>query len=140
MWLAFFITQIIEIPIFSFLNRREPIRSNIFSIALTNTLTWPIATILWNYTSISLFLLELGIILLETFIFSFIFGLDTKKAFVFAIVINSISAGFGFLIHQYSNGKTFQILFFINLPWHSTWVKRFFGRIFFGLFFQESTF
>ena len=107
MWVAFFITQIIEIPIFSFLNRREPIRSNIFSIALTNTLTWPIATILWNYTSISLFLLELGIILLETFIFSFIFGLDTKKAFVFAIVINSISAGFGFLIQQYSHGKTF---------------------------------
>ena len=107
MWVAFFITQIIEIPIFTFLNRHEPIRSNIFSIALTNTLTWPIATILWNYTSISLFLLELGIILLETFIFSFIFGLDTKKAFVFAIVINSISAGFGFLIHQYSNGKIF---------------------------------
>jgi hypothetical protein len=107
MWIAFFITQIIEIPIFSFLNRRESFLSNVFCIGLTNTLTWPIATILWNYTSISLFLLELGIIVIETFIFSFIFGLDTKKAFIFAIIINSISAGFGFLIHQYSYGKIF---------------------------------
>ncbi|MBL0287779.1 MAG: hypothetical protein IPQ19_10370 [Bacteroidetes bacterium] len=41
------------------------------------------------------------------FYFFIHFGFGHKKAFVFAIVINSISAGFGFLIHQYSHGKTF---------------------------------
>lgn len=107
MWLAFLITQLIETPLFCFLNKQEPLNNNIFAIVLTNTLTWPIATFLWNNSSISLLVIEIGVIIIETFIYSFIFGLEKNRAFIVSLVVNSASTLFGFLMCQYTNGKIF---------------------------------
>lgn len=107
MWMAYLITQTIEIPLFLFLNKRENWKQNLFAIVLTNTVTWPFATYLWNFSSVSLFSIEVAVVLAEAFIFSFIFGINLKKAILIAFIVNIVSTIFGFLINQYVGGKIF---------------------------------
>ena len=105
MWWSFVVTQLLELPMFHYFNRTQSIFKNLLNMFTVNCITWPIATLLWTTTSISLIPLEFMVVAAETLLFKYLLQLTLKDAIKTALIINAISTLVGFLIPNYYEGR-----------------------------------
>jgi|GEM_PF-2055853 len=87
---AFTLTFLIEWPLFALLSRKG-FRRTAFFLLLMNLVSWPLLAVAHNYTEIHILWLELGVVLLETFIIFISWRFAWWKCFLLALTINAAS-------------------------------------------------
>lgn len=105
MLVYFLLTQIIEIPILLWLLRERDWRYTATVMFLVNTITWPVATLLFQHTSMTIWTLEGIVIVMEMLLFILVFNLPWHKALLYAFIINAVSTAAGFLIPGHYAGR-----------------------------------
>ncbi|QQR97107.1 MAG: hypothetical protein IPK18_09425 [Sphingobacteriales bacterium] len=99
MFKYFFLTVIIEIPIF-FIFFRNRIVFTICILFLANAFSWPLLNLLLHHTNIHLLYLELGVTVVEAIIIRIFLLQDFKKAFFISLLQNSITTAIGIYINN----------------------------------------
>jgi hypothetical protein len=99
-WKYFILTLLIELPIILGLFKID--KKYVFTCTfLLNLFTWPLLHVLLFYTKINLNSLEVGVALVESIGFYFLFDCGWKKALLAGFLANAISYGIGLLINNY---------------------------------------
>lgn len=91
------ITQLIEVPMFLALARQHRTLYGAAIMLLINCFTWPIATMLFWYSGLTIWSIETIVILMETVLFMVVFGYTFLRSLAFAFIINAVSTAAGFL-------------------------------------------
>ncbi len=93
----FILTLLLEGPVFVLLTKKT-FRETAVIILLMNLVTWPIATVLYNTTTISIWWIELGVFLAETVLVAIHWKFNWGKSAWIALLMNASSWGIGSLI------------------------------------------
>jgi hypothetical protein len=99
-WIYFFITLVIELPIVYLFYRNDPKAAMIVGFLL-NLFTWPLLHLLLYSTDINLDLLELGVALTEGIGYSLFMKGKWYKGFVVSFIANGVSYGLGLLLNNW---------------------------------------
>ncbi|MGL4597866.1 MAG: hypothetical protein ACRCYO_10065 [Bacteroidia bacterium] len=94
----FILTLFLEWPVFVLLTKKSWRETALFML-LMNLVTWPIATVLYNTTTISIWWIELGVFLAETVLVAMHWKFSWGKSALLALLMNASSWGIGSLIH-----------------------------------------
>jgi len=105
MFKFYFLTQLIELPLFISLFRTAEKRYALLMMALINTFSWPVATLLYNMTTLKIWWVEAIIILLEAILLRYIFSSSWKKSFAISFIINAVSTAIGFIFPGHYAGR-----------------------------------
>lgn len=98
-------TQLIEVPIFLVLFKNHRTLYAAGMMVLINCFTWPIATLLFQNTYLTIWTIEATVIAMEMVLFKVIFNLSWTRAFAYAFIINAVSTAAGFLFPGHYAGR-----------------------------------
>ena len=94
------LTVILELPIFLYFWKKEGYGQAILFCLLLNGFTNPILNTILMSSNASVWLLELGVFIVEAFAAWLIFRPKVSKAVLFSILANGFSFGMGLLFHK----------------------------------------
>lgn len=90
-------TLLLELPVVVWIYRTEW-KTALFTDILLNLFTWPLFTVLFDNTGLPLWLLELGVFIMEAIALQLFFSTHVWKAWAASLLANGCSLGVGLLI------------------------------------------
>ncbi|GAB4135416.1 MAG: hypothetical protein Fur0041_09420 [Bacteroidia bacterium] len=100
--LPFLFTLFSEWICFSLATKSE-LKKNFLPVFLMNLTTWPICTIMYNTTTIPLFIIEAGVYITEAFMIYFWWRFSFLKSVLISSWQNTVSWGLGTLLLYYTS-------------------------------------
>ena len=95
-YLNFIFTFIIEYIIVLAFLRKQPLKTAGF-VLLVNLFSWPIANFFYGFYN-NLLIIEIGVVIVESFLLMYLFELNYRKSILIAFVSNLASFLAGYLL------------------------------------------
>ena len=94
-FINFVLTVCVEFIVLSFFVKNMRYYNLFFYTLLINLFTWPLANLYYGF-GFNFFAVELGVVLAESLLFKYFFGMNYRRAVLVSFVVNGVTASMGF--------------------------------------------